>query len=71
MSGRQSDEPEKELTEWESQVQKERVGQKAKLQKKRKETVLPGKFYRDRLKREQSRHRKRQSGPENEKEPED
>jgi hypothetical protein len=33
--------------------------------------VLPGEFYRDRLKREQARHRQRQNEPENEKEPED
>ena len=36
-----------------------------------KEAVLPGEFYRDRLKREQARHRQRQNEPENEKEPED
>ena len=32
------------------------------------EAVLPGGFYRDRLKREQARHRQRQNKPEDEEE---
>ena len=35
-----------------------------------KEAVLPGQLYRDRLKREQARHRRRQNEPENDKKPE-
>lgn len=35
------------------------------------EVVLSGEFYRDRMKREQARHKKRQNESENEIEPED
>jgi hypothetical protein len=36
-----------------------------------KKGVLSGEFYRNKLKREQTRHRRRQNKPENEKEPDD
>jgi hypothetical protein len=48
-----------------------RAVQAEKREMREKETVLPGEFYRDRFKREQTRHRKRQNELENEKEPED
>jgi hypothetical protein len=38
---------------------------------KRRKQLLPGWFYGDRLKREQTRHKWRQNKPEREKEPED
>ena len=51
---------------------KEKLLKKEQLRKRRKkETSLPLQYYRDRLKKEQTRNMLRQNEPENEKEPKD
>jgi hypothetical protein len=75
LSGRQSDESEKELVDrtCPTFMARERKGKLHNREPYRQkiETVLVGQFERDRLKREQVRHRLRQNKLENEKEPED
>ena len=60
LNGRQSDESEKDLTDiyiCPTLMRKERQHKREQWRGRGKKAVLPGKFYRDRLKREQARHR--------------
>jgi hypothetical protein len=76
LNGRQSDESEKYLTEWDMPSSHEKREQRGTTEEnsidrqgERKEAVSLRESYRDRLKREQARHRRIQNEPENEKEP--